>query len=147
MLRKTIDSRQELNFLTDDNTRDVVAVTVYIIKDGKVLLMRQTKPHTVVGGYYVGIGGKTPIKTYLSKSHEKTNHDVIVSSMLSGEFALEESPEQLAAREVREEVGLLLNPDKLQDIGITIVRLLNSKSNELWHIKILYIMLMERKEN
>ena len=135
MLTKPLDPRQDLNFLTDDNTREVVAVTVYIIKDGKVLLMRQTKLHTVVGGYYVGVGGKTPIKTYQNKSYEKTRHDVIVSSMLSGEFALEESPEELAAREVREEVGLLLNPDKLEDIGITTVRLLNSKSNELWHIK------------
>lgn len=135
MLTKPLDPRQDLNFLIDDNTREVVAVTVYIIKDGKVLRMRQTKPHTVVGGYYVGVGGKTPIKTYQNKSYEKTRHDVIVSSMLSGEFALEESPEELAAREVREEVGLLLNPDKLEDIGITTVRLLNSKSNELWHIK------------
>ena len=97
--------------------------------------MRQTKPHTVVGGYYVGVGGKTPIKTYQNESFEKTRHDVIVSSMLSGEFALEETPEELAAREVREEVGLVLSPDKLEDIGITTVRLLNSKSNELWHIK------------
>lgn len=135
MLTKPVDPRQDLNFLTDDNTREVVAVTVYIIKDGKVLLMRQTKTHTVVGGYYVGVGGKTPIKTYQNKSYEKTRHDVIVSSMLSGEFALEETPEELAAREVREEVGLVLNPDKLEDIGITTVRLLNSKSNELWHIK------------
>lgn len=135
MLTKQIDPRQDLNFLIDDNTREVVAVTVYIIKDGKVLLMRQTKPHTVVGGYYVGVGGKTPIKTYQNESFEKTRHDVIVSSMLSGEFALEETPEELAAREVREEVGLVLSPDKLEDIGITTVRLLNSKSNELWHIK------------
>ena len=64
-------------------------------------LMRQTKPHTVVGGYYVGEKKKTPIKTYQNKSYEKTRHDVIVSSMLSGGFALEESPEELAAREVR----------------------------------------------
>ena len=65
------DPRQGLNFLIDDHTNVAIATTVYIIKEGKVLLMKQTKPHTVVDGYYVGIGGKTPIKTNLKQDREK----------------------------------------------------------------------------
>lgn len=135
MMESTLDPRQGLNFLIDYNTTVAIATTVYIIKNGKVLLMNQTKPHTVVDKYYVGIGGKTPIRTYLNEYKEKVRHDVIVSSMLSGKFKMQEEMENLAIREVKEEVGLTLCKNKLQDIGITEVRLLNQKSNELWYIK------------
>lgn len=135
MLENNLDPRQELNFLIDDDTTIAVATTVYIIKDGKVLLMNQTKQHTVVDNYYIGIGGKTPIKTYLNENKEKVRHDITVSSMLSGKFEIQESMENLAIREVKEEIGLRLNKDKLQDIGITEVRLLNQKTNEIWYIK------------
>ena len=127
--------QQELNFLIDDATTVAIATTVYIIRDGKVLLMKQTKPHSVVDKYYVGIGGKTPIKTYLSDSKEKVNYDVMVSSMLNETFEIQESIEDLAVREVEEEVGITLDKEELQDIGLTEVRLLNQKSNELWYIK------------
>ncbi len=129
------DPRQGLNFLIDDHTNVAIATTVYIIKEGKVLLMKQTKPHTVVDGYYVGIGGKTPIKTNLKQDREKVRQDVMVSSFLSGTFELKETMEDLAVREVKEEVGLTLHKGKLQDIGISEVRLLNQKSNEIWYIK------------
>ena len=135
MLTNSIDPRQGLDFRINENTKDAFAVTVYIIKDGKVLLMRQTKPHTVVAGYYVGIGGKTSITTNLSQRHEKTRHDVIISAMQSGKFALGESMRELGARETNEETGLSLDSNKLQDIGITVVRLLNGKSDELWYIQ------------
>lgn len=55
--------------------------------------------------------------------------------MISGKFEIQEPMEDLAVREVREEVGLILSKDKLQDIGITEVRLLNKKTNEIWYIK------------
>lgn len=58
MIKSTLDPKQGLNFLIDNDTTVAIATTVYIIKDGKVLLMNQTKPHTVVDKYYVGIGGK-----------------------------------------------------------------------------------------
>lgn len=135
MLESALDPKQELNFLIDNDTTIAIATTVYIIKDGKVLLMNQTKPHTVVDKYYVGIGGKTPIRTYLNEDKEKVRQDVIVSSMISGKFEIQEPMEDLAVREVREEVGLILSKNKLQDIGITEVRLLNRKTNEIWYIK------------
>lgn len=135
MIKSTLDPKQGLNFLIDNDTTVAIATTVYIIKDGKVLLMNQTKPHTVVDKYYVGIGGKTPIRTYLNEDREKVKQDVIVSSMLSGKFEIQEPMEDLAIREVIEEVGLILSKDKLQDIGITEVRLLNKKTNEIWYIK------------
>lgn len=135
MLESALDPKQELNFLIDNDTTIAIATTVYIIKDGKVLLMNQTKPHTVVDKYYVGIGGKTPIRTYLNEDKEKVRQDVIVSFMISGKFEIQEPMEDLAVREVREEVGLILSKDKLQDIGITEVRLLNKKTNEIWYIK------------
>ena len=125
MLENTLDPKQRLNFLIDDNTIIAIATTVYIIKDGKVLLMKQTKPNTVVDKYYIGIGGKTPIRTYLNRDREKVRQDVMVSSMLSGKFEIQELMENLAIREVKEEVGLTLSKNKLQDIGITEVRLLN----------------------
>lgn len=134
-MESTLDPKQELNFLIDHDTTVAIATTVYIIKEGKVLLMRQTKPHTVVDQYYVGIGGKTPIRTYLNEDKEKVRHDVLVPSMLNGKFEIQEPIENLAIREVKEEVGLTLSKDKLQDIGITEVRLLNQKSNEIWYIK------------
>ncbi len=134
-MEKTLNPQQELDFLIDDNTTIAIATTVYIIKDGKVLLMKQTKSHSVVGEYYVGIGGKTPIKTYLSDDKEKVQHDTVISSMLSGKFDIQEPVEDLAVREVKEEVGLTLDKEKLRDIGMTEVRLLNQKSNELWYIK------------
>lgn len=135
MLENTLDPKQRLNFLIDDNTIIAIATTVYIIKDGKVLLMKQTKPNTVVDKYYIGIGGKTPIRTYLNRDREKVRQDVMVSSMLSGKFEIQELMENLAIREVKEEVGLTLSKNKLQDIGITEVRLLNQKLNEIWYIK------------
>lgn len=55
--------------------------------------------------------------------------------MISGKFEIQEPMEDLAVREVREEVGLILSKDKLQDIGITEVWLLNRKTNEIWYIK------------
>ncbi len=129
------DPRQVLDFCSDDNTLEAFAVTVYIIRDGKVLLMRQTKPNTVVPDSYVGIGGKTTVKTYLTRSAEKTNYDVVTSSLLSGKFDLGESMESLAVREVKEEVGLDLDQERLENIGMSSVRLLNPKTNEIWHIK------------
>lgn len=135
MEEKPLDPQQQLDLLIDDNTAVAVATTVYIVKDGKVLLMKQTKPNSVVGEYYVGIGGKTPITTYLSGKREKVRHDTIVSSMLSGDFNIEEPIDELAVREVEEEVGLSLDKGRLKDIGTTEVRLLNPKSNELWYIK------------
>lgn len=104
MLESALDPKQELNFLIDNDTTIAIATTVYIIKDGKVLLMNQTKPHTVVDKYYVGIGGKTPIRTYLNEDKEKVRQDVIVSFMISGKFEIQEPMEDLAVREVREEV-------------------------------------------
>lgn len=77
MLESALDPKQEVNFLIDNDTTIAIATTVYIIKDGKVLLMNQTKPHTVVDKYYVGIGGKTPIRTYLNEDKEKVRQDVI----------------------------------------------------------------------
>ena len=135
MNESKLNPKQELNLCMDDDTKVAIATTVYIIKDEKVLLMKQTKPHSVVDKYYVGIGGKTPIRTYLSKDKEKVGYDAMISSMLSGKFEIQESMEDLAIREVNEEVGLSLIKDKLQDIGITEVRLLNQKVNELWYIK------------
>lgn len=135
MIESNLDPKQELNLCIDNDTKVAIATTVYIIKDEKVLLMKQTKPHSVVDKYYVGIGGKTPIRTYLSEDKEKVENDVMVSSMLSGKFEIRESMEDLAIREVSEEVGLRLIKDNLQDIGITEVRLLNQRVNELWYIK------------
>lgn len=135
MIESKLNPRQELNLCIDDNTKVAIATTVYIIKDEKVLLMKQTKPNTVVDKYYVGIGGKTAIRTYLSEDNEKVGNDIMVSSMLSGKLEIQESMEDLAIREVREEVGLRLVKDKLQDIGITEVRLLNQRVNEIWYIK------------
>lgn len=57
-MEESLDPQQGLNFMIDDNTSIAVATTVYIVKDGKVLLMKQTKPNSVVGEYYVGIEEK-----------------------------------------------------------------------------------------
>ena len=123
-----------LDFNLTDNTKDAIAVTVYIIKDGKVLLLNQTKSHTVVPDLWVGIGGKTPVQTYLSTTSEKTHHEVIISSLYTGDLQIPEPLEQVAAREVNEETGLTIDPAKLQDIGSSTVRLLNSRTDELWRI-------------
>ena len=123
-----------LDFNLTDNTKDAIAVTVYIIKDSKVLLLNQTKSHTVVPDLWVGIGGKTPVQTYLSTSSEKTNHQVVISSLYTGDLQIPEPLEQVAAREVNEETGLTIDPAKLQDIGFSTVRLLNSRTDELWRI-------------
>lgn len=123
-----------LDFNLTDDTKDAIAVTVYIIKDGKVLLLNQTKSHTVVPDLWVGIGGKTPVQTYLSTTSEKTNHQVVISSLYTGDLQIPEHLEQVAAREVNEETGLTIDPAKLQDIGSSTVRLRNHKTDELWRI-------------
>ena len=123
-----------LDFNLTDDTKDAIAVTVYIIKDGKVLLLNQTKSHTVVPDLLVGIGGKTPVQTYLSTTSEKTNHQVVISSLYTGKLQIPEPLKQVAAREVNEETGLTIDPAKLQDIGSSTVRLRNHKTDELWRI-------------
>ncbi|MCI9063130.1 MAG: NUDIX domain-containing protein [Clostridia bacterium] len=135
MQENTLDPKQKLDLLINSDTTMAIATTVYIIKDGKVLLMNQTKPHTVVDNNYVGVGGKTLIRTYLTQDKEKVRHDIAVSSMMSGIFQIREKMEELAVREVEEEIGLTLDENKLEDIGTTEVRLLNKKSNEIWYIK------------
>ena len=128
------DPMMPLDFNLTDDTKEAIAVTVYIIKDGKVLLLNQTKSHTVVPDLWVGIGGKTPVQTYLSTTSEKTNHQVIISSLLSSQLKIPAPLEQVDAREVNEETGLTIDPAKLQDIGSSTVRLLNHKTDELWRI-------------
>ena len=128
------DPMTPLDFNLTDDTKEAIAVTVYIIKDGKVLLLNQTKSHTVVPDLWVGIGGKTPVQTYLGTTSEKTHHEVIISSLYTGDLQIPEPLEQVAAREVNEETGLTIDPAKLQDIGSSTVRLLNSRTDELWRI-------------
>ena len=120
------------DFSLTDHTTEPIAVTVYIIKDDKVLLLNQTKSHTVVPDLWVGIGGKAPINSYLGTTSEKTNHDVLMTSLISGKLQSSESLEQIAAREVNEETGLTIDSSKLNYIGASTVRLLNNKTDELW---------------
>jgi hypothetical protein len=111
------------------------ATSVYLHKDGKTLLMRQTKDHRVVGDNYVGIGGKDLLNTYFGdETGEKEPTEVVVSSMLAGKFGSKHTPEELAIKEVEEETTLSLNREKLKPIGCSEVKLLNEKSNEWWQI-------------
>lgn len=115
----------------------VSATSVYLRKDGKTLLMRQTKDHRVVGDNYVGIGGKDLLSTYLGEeTGEKIPTEIAISSMYSGNFGSKYTPEELAVKEVGEETEgvFLLKEEKLKQIGCSEIKLLNEKSNEWWQI-------------
>ena len=121
------------------------AVTVFLrTKEGKFVVIQQTKPDRVVGDNIVGLGGKIRIKTYLGEG-EKVPSELVISSLLS--VRLEADDEMYAAaREVYEETteygqdksilndGLRLTPSKLQSIGTADIRLCNDKSNDAWFI-------------
>ncbi len=127
------------------------AVSVFLKKNGKTLLMRQTKSHSVVGDNYVGLGGKDLLNTYLGKNTgEKVPTEIVISSLISGEFGSKDSPEDTAVKEIFEETGgetktengeviktgygINLNREKLSSIGSSQVKLHNKKSNEVWQI-------------
>ena len=113
----------------------VPATSVYLHKDGKTLLMRQTKNHRVVGDNYVGIGGKDLLNTYYGESvGEKIPTEVVISSIMANRFGSKHTPEELAIKEVEEETTLLLIREKLKPIGCSEIKLLNEKSNEWWQI-------------
>ena len=113
------------------------ATSVFLHKDGKTLLMRQTKDNSVVGDNYVGIGGKHLLNTYLEEGMgEKIPTEVLISSMEAGKFGSENTPEELAIKEISEETenSILLKEEKLKPIGCSEIKLLNEKSNEWWQI-------------
>ena len=111
------------------------AVSVYLHKDGKTLVMRQTKNNRVVGDNYVGIGGKDLLNTYWGKSvGEKVLTSTVISSIQANRFGSENIPEELAIKEVFEETNLLLKEERLKPIGCSQIKLLNEKSNEAWQI-------------
>lgn len=113
------------------------ATTVFFHKDGKTLLMRQTKDNRVVGDNYVGIGGKDFLNTYYGESvGEKIPTEVVISSIYAGKFGSEKTPEELAIKEVSEETNnaFLLNKEKLKPIGCSEIKLFNEKSNEWWQV-------------
>lgn len=104
-------------------------------KDGKTLVMRQTKGNRVVGDNYVGIGGKDLLNTYYGESvGEKILTKVAIRSMIANKFGSKHTPEELAIKEVEEETTVLLNREKLKPIGCSEIKLLNEKSNEWWQI-------------
>ncbi len=113
------------------------ATSVFLHKEGKTLLMRQTKDNRVMGDNYVGIGGKDLLNTYLDeRMGEKIPTEVVISSMYAGKFGSENTPEELAIKEVGEETenAILLKEEKLKPIGCSEIKLFNEKSNEWWQI-------------
>ena len=131
-----INLKESLDFKFDDKTKTAIATTVYIIDTNEnVLLLHQTKPHTVVPNSYVGIGGKVSVSTYTGESAEKVSSQKVISSLQSGDFSVDEGIREVACREVKEEIGLSLRKEKLKEIGESEVRLLNEKTNEIWYIR------------
>ena len=69
------------------------AASVFLHKNGKTLLMKQTKDHRVIGDNYVGIGGKDLLNTYYVESvGEKITTGEVVSSMYGGKFGSKNTP-------------------------------------------------------
>jgi len=121
------------------------AITIFLrTREGKYIVIQQTKPDRVVGDNIVGLGGKIKIQTYLGE-FEKVPSELLISSLLGSKLSADDEKEA-AARETYEETteydenGLILNeglkliPTKLQSIGTADIRLCNDKSNDAWFI-------------
>ena len=123
------------------------ASSVFVRRGKDYILLHQLKDNRVVGDNLVGIGGKN-LLTNLYGSSEKIPMSTLASSMYAGKLSGEHDIKDVAVREVLEETGgfkkddnttpsgygLLLEPSKLQPVGTSSVRVLNSTTNSLWRI-------------
>ncbi len=115
-----------------ESNKCAIATTVYMKNHNEeILLLQQTKSNRVVGDNYVGVGGKTPVETMYGDSNEKTDKEKFVSSMLANKLSIRDI-EETAIREVREETGLEIQEQGLEEIGFTQVTLENG---DIWFIK------------